>query len=44
MFTCPPKADVKLFWIMKEMETTKKINALFGMTSVTPRHVWRHLH
>jgi hypothetical protein len=27
---CPPKADVKGFWIMKEIETTKKINALLG--------------
>jgi hypothetical protein len=27
---CPPKADVKRFWITKEIETTKKINVLFA--------------
>jgi hypothetical protein len=30
MDTCPPKADVKRFWITKEIESNKKINALFG--------------
>jgi hypothetical protein len=30
MDRCPPKADVKGFWITKEIETTKKLNALFG--------------
>jgi hypothetical protein len=27
---CPPKADVKRIWNVKEIETTRKINALLG--------------
>jgi hypothetical protein len=27
MDRCPPKADVKGFWITKEIEITKKLNA-----------------